>query len=60
MERSMQNKHVVGNKDNGVDNSIDDCDGGANKYHIHPSQVVDCHSMERIKQNKHVVGNKDN
>jgi hypothetical protein len=72
----MQNKHVVGDKhdgvddgvDNGVDNSVDDSvddnvdnsDDGADKHLTHLSQVVDCCLMKRSKQNKHVVGNKDN
>jgi hypothetical protein len=41
-ERSKQNEHVVGNKDNGVEDSND----GANKHLTHFSQVVDCHLME--------------
>eukprot|EP00957_Ditylum_brightwellii_P182757 13920324-Ditylum_brightwellii.AAC.1 len=68
MERSKQNKHAVGNKDNGVDNGVDDSvdnsaddsDDGANKYLTHLSQAVDCCLMERIKQNKHIVDDKDN
>ena len=34
-ERSMQNKHVVGNKDNGVDDSVDNSDDSANKQFTH-------------------------
>eukprot|EP00957_Ditylum_brightwellii_P167448 12747449-Ditylum_brightwellii.AAC.1 len=67
MERSKQNKHVVGNKDNGVDNSLDDSvensvgdsDDSADKHLIHLSQAVDCCLMERGKQNVCVVGDKD-
>eukprot|EP00957_Ditylum_brightwellii_P092276 7025571-Ditylum_brightwellii.AAC.1 len=67
MERSKQNKHVAGNKDDGADNSVDDSvdnsvgnsDNGADKHLTHFSQAVDCHSTERSKQNEHVVGNKD-
>eukprot|EP00957_Ditylum_brightwellii_P095051 7239331-Ditylum_brightwellii.AAC.1 len=59
MERSMQNKHVVCNKDNGVDDSVDDSDDGDNKHLTHLSQAVDCRLTERSKQNLRVVGNKD-
>ena len=34
-ERSKQNKHVVGNKDNGVDDSVDNSDDSANKQFTH-------------------------
>eukprot|EP00957_Ditylum_brightwellii_P192091 14622907-Ditylum_brightwellii.AAC.1 len=76
MERSKQNKHVVGKKDNsvddnvgnGVDNGVDDSDDdsdddsnyGVTKHLTHLSQAVDCCLMERSKHNKHVVGKKDN
>eukprot|EP00957_Ditylum_brightwellii_P084682 6439151-Ditylum_brightwellii.AAC.1 len=62
MERSKQNKHVVGNKDDGVDDgddgsvdssvdsSVDDSD---DKHLTHLSQGVGCCLMERSKQNKH-------
>eukprot|EP00957_Ditylum_brightwellii_P152955 11642649-Ditylum_brightwellii.AAC.1 len=68
MERSEQNKHVVCNKDNDVDNdgydgvdngdddSVDNGDygvDGADKHFTHPSQAADCCLMERSKQNKH-------
>eukprot|EP00957_Ditylum_brightwellii_P166720 12691290-Ditylum_brightwellii.AAC.1 len=59
MERSQQNKCVVGNKDDGVDNSVDNSDDGTNKHLAHLSQAVDCSLMDRSKQNKCVVGNKD-
>eukprot|EP00957_Ditylum_brightwellii_P181509 13826174-Ditylum_brightwellii.AAC.1 len=59
MERSKQNECVVGDKDNGVDDSVDDSDDGADKHLTHPSQAVDCHSTERSEQNMHVVGDKD-
>eukprot|EP00957_Ditylum_brightwellii_P063122 4791557-Ditylum_brightwellii.AAC.1 len=60
-ERSKQNKHVVENKDDGVDDSVDnsiyDCadisDDCANKHLTYLSQAVDCHLTERSKQNKH-------
>ena len=35
MERSKQNKHVVGNKDNGVDDSVANSDSSANKKFTH-------------------------
>eukprot|EP00957_Ditylum_brightwellii_P199535 15210821-Ditylum_brightwellii.AAC.1 len=42
-ERSKWNKHVAGNKDNGVDNSVDDIvensDDGADKHLTHLSQA---------------------
>eukprot|EP00957_Ditylum_brightwellii_P155143 11810450-Ditylum_brightwellii.AAC.1 len=60
MERSKQNEHVVGDKDDGVGDSVENSDDSANKQFTHPSQAVDCHLTERSKQNKHVVGNKDN
>eukprot|EP00957_Ditylum_brightwellii_P059673 4529666-Ditylum_brightwellii.AAC.1 len=71
MERSKQNKHVVGDKDDGVGNNVDnsvddgvdkgvnnsvnDSDDGANKHLTHLSQVADCHLMERSERNVHVV-----
>eukprot|EP00957_Ditylum_brightwellii_P012266 926806-Ditylum_brightwellii.AAC.1 len=60
MERSTQNKRVVGNKDDGAGDSVDNSDDSADKQFIHPSQAVNCHSTERSKQNVRVVGNKDN
>eukprot|EP00957_Ditylum_brightwellii_P076787 5836454-Ditylum_brightwellii.AAC.1 len=67
MERSQQTERVVGNKDDGVDNSVDDyadnsvdnSDGGTNKHLAHLSQAVDCSLMERSKQSEHIVGDKD-
>eukprot|EP00957_Ditylum_brightwellii_P164856 12551257-Ditylum_brightwellii.AAC.1 len=63
MEKSKQNKRDVGNKDNGVDNSVggsvDNSDDSANKHLTHLLQAVDCCLMKRSKQNKCVVGNKD-
>eukprot|EP00957_Ditylum_brightwellii_P093049 7084755-Ditylum_brightwellii.AAC.1 len=47
---------VVGNKNNGVDDS----DDGANKYLTHLSQADDCHLMGRSKQIECVDGNEDN
>eukprot|EP00957_Ditylum_brightwellii_P013816 1041256-Ditylum_brightwellii.AAC.1 len=65
MERSKQNKHVVGKKDNsvddnvensidnsvhnGVDDSVDDSDDSADKHLAHLSQDVDCSLTERSK-----------
>eukprot|EP00957_Ditylum_brightwellii_P209746 15363024-Ditylum_brightwellii.AAC.2 len=76
MERNNQNKHVVCNKaddvndniDNAVDNSDNDSvDAGVNGYNdsadkhlTHLSEASDCCLMERSKQNKHVVCNEDN
>eukprot|EP00957_Ditylum_brightwellii_P003021 231058-Ditylum_brightwellii.AAC.1 len=74
MERSKQNELVVCNKDDdvddGVDNSDDDTvddgdnvvdngDDRADKHLTHLSQPADCCLMERSKQNKRVVCNKD-
>eukprot|EP00957_Ditylum_brightwellii_P074861 5689550-Ditylum_brightwellii.AAC.1 len=59
MEKSRQNKHVVDNKDNGVDKSVGNSDDGANKHLTLLSQAVDCCLMERSKQNERVVGDKD-
>eukprot|EP00957_Ditylum_brightwellii_P180388 13741229-Ditylum_brightwellii.AAC.1 len=75
MERSKQNEHVVCNKDDDVDDGIDngdddsvedgdddgvdDGDDGADKHLTHLSQVTDYCLMERSKQNEHVVCNKD-
>eukprot|EP00957_Ditylum_brightwellii_P026127 1975458-Ditylum_brightwellii.AAC.1 len=46
-EKSKQNECVVGNKDDSVDNSVENSDARTNKQLTHPSQAVDCHSMER-------------
>eukprot|EP00957_Ditylum_brightwellii_P139969 10665515-Ditylum_brightwellii.AAC.1 len=59
MERNKQNERVVGNKDHGVDNRVENSDDSADKHLTYPSQAVDCHLMERSKQNMHVVGDKD-
>eukprot|EP00957_Ditylum_brightwellii_P049769 3773822-Ditylum_brightwellii.AAC.1 len=65
MERSKQNKLVVGNKDNGVDdsdddsvdngdvNSVDNSDDSDNKHLTLHLQALDCCLTERSKQNKH-------
>eukprot|EP00957_Ditylum_brightwellii_P083968 6382515-Ditylum_brightwellii.AAC.1 len=50
---------VVGNKGNGVDNSVDNSEGGADKHLTHLSQAVGCHLIERSKQIKCVDGDKD-
>eukprot|EP00957_Ditylum_brightwellii_P021267 1604578-Ditylum_brightwellii.AAC.1 len=76
MERSKQNKHVIGKKDNGVDDSVgnsvdngvddivddsdDDSDDGVGKHLAHLSQAVVWCLTETSKQNKHIVGKKDN
>eukprot|EP00957_Ditylum_brightwellii_P167582 12757639-Ditylum_brightwellii.AAC.1 len=65
--RSQQNKLVVGNKDdvveddiyNGVDNGDDDSVDVADIHLTHLSQEADCHLTWRSQQNKHNVGNKD-
>eukprot|EP00957_Ditylum_brightwellii_P005818 442823-Ditylum_brightwellii.AAC.1 len=59
MERSKQNKHVVGDKDDGVDDSFHNSDDSVNKQFTHLSQAIDCFLTERSKQNVRVVGNKD-
>eukprot|EP00957_Ditylum_brightwellii_P187072 14247445-Ditylum_brightwellii.AAC.1 len=43
----MQNKHVVDDNGDGVDNS----DDGADKHLTHLSQAVDCYLTERSDQN---------
>eukprot|EP00957_Ditylum_brightwellii_P036973 2798947-Ditylum_brightwellii.AAC.1 len=64
MERSKQNKHIACNKDNDVNNDIDDGDNDSvdngndgvddvDKHLKHISQAADCCLMERSKQNKH-------
>eukprot|EP00957_Ditylum_brightwellii_P059899 4547681-Ditylum_brightwellii.AAC.1 len=58
-ERSKQKMRVIGDKNNGVDNSVDDSNDGGDKHLTHLSLVVDCHLAERSKQIKCVVGNKD-
>eukprot|EP00957_Ditylum_brightwellii_P079029 6010584-Ditylum_brightwellii.AAC.1 len=60
MERSKRNEHVVCNKDDDVEDGVEDGDNGAGKHLTHLSQVADCCLMERRKQNEHVVCNKDN
>eukprot|EP00957_Ditylum_brightwellii_P035021 2655323-Ditylum_brightwellii.AAC.1 len=66
MDRSKQNKHLVCNEDNavdnydgdsvgdGVDDGVDDGAEGADKHLIHLSQAADCCRMDRSKQNKHL------
>eukprot|EP00957_Ditylum_brightwellii_P082554 6276096-Ditylum_brightwellii.AAC.1 len=51
MERSKQNKCVVGNKGNGVDDSNDYGDDSANKHLTNLSQADDCCLMERSDPN---------
>eukprot|EP00957_Ditylum_brightwellii_P025278 1913067-Ditylum_brightwellii.AAC.2 len=76
MEKNMQDKHVICNKDNdgdndvdndgdngnhdSVDNGIDSVDNGDKKHLTHLSQTAEYCLMERYKQSKHVVCNKDN
>eukprot|EP00957_Ditylum_brightwellii_P022294 1682249-Ditylum_brightwellii.AAC.1 len=72
MERSKQNKHVVGKKDDNVDDGVDDGvkdgdddsidDGveGADKYLTHLLQAVNCNFTQRSEQNELVVCNKYN
>eukprot|EP00957_Ditylum_brightwellii_P195437 14890632-Ditylum_brightwellii.AAC.1 len=71
MERSEQNKHLVCNEDDDVDNGdddnvdnsdddgVDDGDEGADKYSTHLSQGTDYCRTERSKQKEHLVCNKD-
>eukprot|EP00957_Ditylum_brightwellii_P073986 5622675-Ditylum_brightwellii.AAC.1 len=71
MERSKQNKHLVRNEDNDVDDGVDNGDNdsvddgvddgadGADKYLTYLSQVADCCRMERSEQNEHLVCNED-
>eukprot|EP00957_Ditylum_brightwellii_P086736 6600246-Ditylum_brightwellii.AAC.1 len=74
-QRSEQNKHVVGNKDDdidddvddGVDDSVDDGDDdsvddgvdGADKHLTHLAQGFDCHFTQRSEGNELVVCKKD-
>eukprot|EP00957_Ditylum_brightwellii_P086542 6584256-Ditylum_brightwellii.AAC.1 len=60
MERSKQNKHLVCDEDNGVDNCDDDGAEGADKYLTHLSQTGDCCRTERSKQNEHLACDEDN
>eukprot|EP00957_Ditylum_brightwellii_P065455 4965820-Ditylum_brightwellii.AAC.1 len=69
-DRNEQNKHLVCDKDNDVDDGADDgdydsvgygdngvddgVDDGADKHLIHLSQVADCCRMNRNKQNEHL------
>eukprot|EP00957_Ditylum_brightwellii_P118869 9066033-Ditylum_brightwellii.AAC.1 len=61
MGRSKQYKHIVCNKDddvddcvdNGDDDSADNGDDGDDKHLTHLSQAADSCLMERSKQNKH-------
>eukprot|EP00957_Ditylum_brightwellii_P175124 13333484-Ditylum_brightwellii.AAC.1 len=59
-ERSKQNTHVVCNKNNGVDNIIDDSVTGSDKHLTHLSQADDCHLIERSKQFECVDGETNN
>eukprot|EP00957_Ditylum_brightwellii_P120655 9203509-Ditylum_brightwellii.AAC.1 len=59
MEKSKQNECIVGDKDNGIGDNVENSDDNADKHLTYPSQVVDCHSTERSKQNMRDVGNKD-
>eukprot|EP00957_Ditylum_brightwellii_P045657 3464605-Ditylum_brightwellii.AAC.1 len=74
MERNKQIEHVDCDKDNDVDDGVDDgdCDsvgnggGGvydgddsADKHLIHLLQAADCCLMERRKQIEHVICNVD-
>eukprot|EP00957_Ditylum_brightwellii_P114541 8733323-Ditylum_brightwellii.AAC.1 len=67
MDRNQQNKHLVCNEDDDVDNGDDDSVGngdddgaeGADKHLVHISQVADCCWVERHKQNKHLVCDED-
>eukprot|EP00957_Ditylum_brightwellii_P004090 310800-Ditylum_brightwellii.AAC.1 len=55
MERSKQNMHVVGDKDDGVDNSIDNSDDSTINQFTHFKKLDDCCLTERSMQNKYVV-----
>eukprot|EP00957_Ditylum_brightwellii_P076954 5848964-Ditylum_brightwellii.AAC.1 len=75
MERSKQNKHLVWNEDDDVDNGVDNGDNdsvdngvdggvgdgaeGANKHLAHLSQAADCCMTDRSEQNKHLVCDED-
>eukprot|EP00957_Ditylum_brightwellii_P063834 4843675-Ditylum_brightwellii.AAC.1 len=52
MERSKQNERFVGDKDNGVDNSVNNSDNSANKQFTHLQKLDDCCLTERSLQNK--------
>ena len=56
-QRSKQNKHVVGSKDNGGNDSDDDSDDGGDKHLTHLLHAVDCCLTERSKQINCVDGN---
>eukprot|EP00957_Ditylum_brightwellii_P174466 13283638-Ditylum_brightwellii.AAC.1 len=76
MERNKQNKHLVCDEDNDVDNGtvdgdddsvgngdgncVDDGAEGADKHLAHLSEVADCCRMDRNKQNEHLVCDEDN
>eukprot|EP00957_Ditylum_brightwellii_P148297 11290893-Ditylum_brightwellii.AAC.1 len=57
---AIKTMHVVGDKDHGVDNSVENSDDSANNHLTHLSQGVDCCLTERRTQNKHIVGDEDN
>eukprot|EP00957_Ditylum_brightwellii_P023783 1794927-Ditylum_brightwellii.AAC.1 len=66
MERSKQNVSVVGHKDNGVDNRVDNSDENTNKQFTHLKKLDDYCLTERSMQKKHVdddngdgIGNSD-
>eukprot|EP00957_Ditylum_brightwellii_P123190 9392836-Ditylum_brightwellii.AAC.1 len=72
MDRNKQNKHLVCNNvdnvDDGVDNdSVGNCDNDcvddgaddADKYHVHLSQVANWCCADRNKRNKHLLCYKD-
>eukprot|EP00957_Ditylum_brightwellii_P201699 15326810-Ditylum_brightwellii.AAC.1 len=52
-KRSKQNKHINGNKDDGVDNGVDNSDDIADKHLTYLSQADDCCLPKRSKQNRH-------
>eukprot|EP00957_Ditylum_brightwellii_P206811 15350105-Ditylum_brightwellii.AAC.1 len=68
-DKNEQNKHLVSNKNNDVDDGVDDGDydsvgngdddgiddgaEGADTHLVHLSQMADCRRIERNKQNEH-------
>eukprot|EP00957_Ditylum_brightwellii_P026132 1975988-Ditylum_brightwellii.AAC.1 len=76
MKRSKQNKHLVCNKDNDVDDAVDNgdddnvednddyyiynCVNIPDKHLAHLSQAADCCLMERSSQYKQSFCDKDN
>eukprot|EP00957_Ditylum_brightwellii_P053367 4044990-Ditylum_brightwellii.AAC.1 len=58
MERSKRNKYVVCNKDNDVDDGVDDSDDCADKHLTHLSQVKNNGNLGVCDKNlAHVVKN---